>query len=264
MKDDEKIENQPVAAEEVAEKDAIREYLKSRYPDAKTEDDSDYLQRITDDFSKYDETTKSRNELNELLSKDPRISGMLSGMSSGLKEDGSPFSISEYLIANYGDEISGSMDKEEVAKKAAEKEASMVAEQAEADKRNKAREENIEVCDKALEEAIKEGKYSDDDARSFLEWLYDPETGFIHRVMIYDIKKEDWIKLLRIFNYDSDVDKAEKSGYKRGRNENIDITRHKGSSRQNMPKDLSGSSLSLEANEKDPTLNAYSKMKPRV
>lgn len=243
---------------------SVTGFFRARYPDVSEDDEAALYDRISEDYRNADLDRENMKKFNELLTQDERIAGLITGMASGKKGDGSPFSIAEYLLENYGDDIYSSTDPKEAAKKAAEREAAMQAESRAKAEMDEARKKNFEACDKAFEEAVKSLNINDTEAEKFLDWIYNPDNGFIHRVWTYDVGKEDWVKLLQAYNYDNAVTKAEENGYKRGRNEKIDMARHRESSRRNMPSDLSNSGASLDEGEKDPTLNAYSKMKRRI
>lgn len=243
---------------------SVTGFFRARYPDVPEDDEAALYDRISEDYRSADLDRENMKKFNELLTQDERIAGLITGMASGKKGDGSPFSIAEYLLENYGDDIYSSTDPKEAAKKAAEREAAMQAESRAKAEMDEARKKNFEACDKAFEEAVKSLNINDTEAEKFLDWIYNPDNGFIHRVWTYDVGKEDWVKLLQAYNYDNAVTKAEENGYKRGRNEKIDMARHRESSRRNMPSDLSNSGASLDEGEKDPTLTAYSKMKRRI
>lgn len=243
---------------------SVTGFFRARYPDVPEDDEAALYDRISEDYRNADLDRENMKKFNELLTQDERIAGLITGMASGTKDDGSPFSIAEYLLENYGDDIYSSTDPKEAAKKAAEREAAMQAESRAKAEMDEARKKNFEACDKAFEEAVKSLNINDTEAEKFLDWIYNPDNGFIHRVWTYDVGKEDWVKLLQAYNYDNAVTKAEENGYKRGRNEKIDMARHRESSRRNMPSDLSNSGASLDEGEKDPTLTAYSKMKRRI
>lgn len=243
---------------------SVTGFFRARYPDVPEDDEAALYDRISEDYRNADLDRENMKKFNELLTQDERIAGLITGMASGKKGDGSPFSIAEYLLENYGDDIYSSTDPKEAAKKAAEREAAMQAESRAKAEMDEARKKNFEACDKAFEEAVKSLNINDTEAEKFLDWIYNPDNGFIHRVWTYDVGKEDWVKLLQAYNYDNAVTKAEENGYKRGRNEKIDMARHRESSRRNMPSDLSNSGASLDEGEKDPTLTAYSKMKRRI
>jgi hypothetical protein len=243
---------------------SVTGFFRARYPDVSEDDEAALYDRISEDYRNADLDRENMKKFNELLTQDERIAGLITGMASGKKGDGSPFSIAEYLLENYGDDIYSSTDPKEAAKKAAEREAAMQAESRAKAEMDEARKKNFEACDKAFEEAVKSLNINDTEAEKFLDWIYNPDNGFIHRVWTYDVGKEDWVKLLQAYNYDNAVTKAEENGYKRGRNEKIDMARHRESSRRNMPSDLSNSGASLDEGEKDPTLTAYSKMKRRI
>lgn len=250
--------------EQPTEAKSIKGFFQSRYPDIAADDENSLYDRISSDYDRSDKEHDGLKRFNELLTKDDRMAGLITGMAAGVKEDGSPFSIAEYLLSNYADEIYGAQDPREAAKKAAEHEARLLEEAQEEEQRKQTRQKNFEACDAAFEKAAKALGVNDKDAEKFLKWLYEPEKGFIHRVWTYDIDESDWEKLLKVFTYDNAVTKAEENGYKRGRNDRIDMAKRKDMSRAELPSDLGESGASINSIEKDPTLSAYSKMKPRI
>jgi len=89
---------------------------------------------------------------------------------------------------------------------------------------------NMKTEDAELDAAIKEAKMKPETVRDLIEWMYKrsddgedhDDDGFVWRAARYGLKKEDFLRLFQIKNFDKAVSDAEERGYKRGRNEKID------------------------------------------
>ena len=108
--------------EEKKERKSWRDIVSSRKPDLDLEDDLAVGEFLDDSFRRYDDSESQRENLNKVLAEDSRAAGILTGLASGMDENGEPFSLVEYLITNYGDDIREAATTEEAIKKAKEKE----------------------------------------------------------------------------------------------------------------------------------------------
>ena len=104
-----------------------------------------------------------------------------------------------------------------------------------------------------------------------IEWLYKrsengeerDDDGFVWRAARYGLKKEDFLRLFQIKDFDKAVADAEERGYKRGKNEKIDQQKKLQEGRQggkrNINIDGAGGAPSLPK-EKSRTEQVYSQM----
>ena len=90
--------------EEKKERKSWRDIVSSRNPDLDLEDDLAVGEFLDDSFKRYDDSESQRENLNKVLAEDSRAAGILTGLASGMDENGEPFSLVEYLITNYGDQ----------------------------------------------------------------------------------------------------------------------------------------------------------------
>ena len=104
--------------EEKKERKSWRDIVSSRNPDLDLEDDLAVGEFLDDSFKRYDDSESQRENLNKVLAEDSRAAGILTGLASGMDENGEPFSLVEYLITNYGDDIREAATTEEAIKKA--------------------------------------------------------------------------------------------------------------------------------------------------
>ena len=129
----------------------------------------------------------------------------------------------------------------------------------------------MEQEDAELDAAIKEAKLKPEAITDLIEWLYKrsddgedhDDDGFIWRAARYGLKKEDFLRLFQIKDFDKAVADAEERGYKRGKNEKIDQQRQlhdgKQGGKKNINIDGGGGAPSLPK-EKSRTEQVYSKM----
>lgn len=158
--------------EEKKERKSWRDIVSSRKPDLDLEDDLAVGEFLDDSFRRYDDSESQRENLNKVLAEDSRAAGILTGLASGMDENGEPFSLVEYLITNYGDDIREAATTEEAIKKAKEKEAARIKEAADEEKRKRDAEEKLRKTDEALTEAVRQVNVDEANVASMLEWLY--------------------------------------------------------------------------------------------
>ena len=158
--------------EEKKERKSWRDIVSSRNPDLDLEDDLAVGEFLDDSFKRYDDSESQRENLNKVLAEDSRAAGILTGLASGMDENGEPFSLVEYLITNYGDDIREAATTEEAIKKAKEKEAARIKEAADEEKRKRDAEEKLRKTDEALTEAVRQVNVDEANVVSMLEWLY--------------------------------------------------------------------------------------------
>lgn len=240
----------------------FRNRFGSRYSDLTDDDDDDVLaDRLGADLDDYDQVKQSQSDLNALLTKDADAANILAGLATGRNSDGSPFSLIEYLAEFHDEELAGYLGSEDYTKKLAEKKAAREAEAAEEAQFASLSAENLEASDKALEGLITSGEVSESQVRDLLDWLYAPDGGLVERLLMNDVREEDWRKLLQMKDFDSSINAARQSGYKEGRNEQINMHKHKRADMAQLPPDIVGGGLPDDKPvHGDSTLSALSRM----
>jgi hypothetical protein len=235
--------------------------MKTRYPDLDTEDDEAVSDKIATDYDSGDKRDQERQQFNEMLAKNEYAAPIITGMATGKNPDGTPFDLGMYLIDEYPEMVQDLIEGNDKVKEhyLASMDARRKAKEDDDNLKANA-EEKMKAEDDALDEAIKESGYKTSDVENLIDWLYNPETGIIHRAVNFDLKKEDFISLFRIKDFDKRMKEAEDKGYVRGKNEKIDMLSHKQKDRTKLPVINSGGGMPKEK-ETDPTLSNFDKMK---
>lgn len=235
-------------------KDTFRERFSSRFPDVNADDEESYYGALNGEFDRIEASDKAQRELGEILARDPRSAGLLMAM----KDGGNPM---EYLIEQYGDDFRDALMDEEKAKEFASAFAKNVEKRAESDKLRAQAEANMQTMVDALDAAQGDGSFSDDDAAKAFEYLY-ADGGLLDRILVNDIKKEDWMMLMKAAKYDdmikekdAEVEEARTEGEVAGRNANIDIQKKKRSQVKAMPSNVPSNGSVAKAPKKDKYLS---------
>lgn len=241
-----------------------RDIVAARNPELDLENELDVGDWLDESLSRYDEGEAQRDQLNKILAADSRAAGILTGLSSGLTESGEPFSLIEYLITNYGDDIREAESTEDAVKRAKEREAESIKAAAEEEERKKNAEANLKKTDDALTAAVNSANVDEANVAAMLEWLYGTaeKDGLVHKIIRHELDAEDWTNLLHAFNMDSELESAREEGRREGKK------KRPGSMHRNMagsvPTDLGGGSGGTgQEPPTDPTLGRYEKMKRR-
>lgn len=215
-------------------RDAFNERFSKKYPDLNLEDEESYYGALSDEFDRIDKSDAEQRQLGEMLGRDPRSAGLLMVMKSG----GNPM---EYLIEEYGEDFRDALNDEEKAKEFAAAFAKNIEKRAESEKLREQAQSNMQSMLDALDEAQADGSFSDENAAKAFDYLYG-DGGLLDRILINDIKKEDWMMLMKAENYDkmkSEGEEAAKTareeGVVEGRNANIDIQKKKQAQAKKMP-----------------------------
>ncbi len=235
--------------------------MRQRNPELNVDDDEALSGQISTDYDLLDQRNKEREDFNAMLANNPHGAGIVTGMATGKNEDGTDFDLGEYLMDNYPevviDLIEGNpKNKEKYAKLRADRDAAQKADK----EFNAKKQELIDAEDAELDAAMKEAGLKAEEVKSLIDWIYDPETGFIKRARDYGLTKEDFLQLFRIKDWDAKMAEADNNGYVRGKNEKIDMQQHKHASRTKLPV-IGGGGGTPKQKEDNPTLDNLDKMK---
>lgn len=264
----ETIDNQKVKSK----RDSFRERLAQRYPDLNMDDDEAVYGQLSTDYDQYDQNKQKMDDFNKMLQDNPHAPSLVTGLVTKKNADGSDFNFIDFMIDEMGQDYIDAINGDEKAKarlKASEKEKLEASEKLAKDNEQLAA--NMEQEDAELDAAIKEAKLKPEAITDLIEWLYKrsddgedhDDDGFIWRAARYGLKKEDFLRLFQIKDFDKAVADAEERGYKRGKNEKIDQQKqlHDGatSGKKNINIDGGGGAPSLPK-EKSRTEQVYTKM----
>ena len=252
-----------MADEKKTNRQLLGERYKSRNPDFNADDDEAVYGEALGELSRSDEAEEGRRRLNETIANNKIAPEMLNGIISGKNADGSDFNLDEYLLDQHIDYLLDYMEDNATAKEKANarrKERDAAA-KADADFEAKVAEKTA-AEDAELDAAIKEAGYKPEQVKDLIDWIYDKENGFITRAVNFDLKKDDFLRLFHIKDYDLKLKEAADAGYKRGKNEKIDMFARKQQQRRDMPADVgSGGGGTTAGGETDSYLARLERMK---
>lgn len=242
-----------------------RDVLSARNAELNLDDDAAVGSYLDESFQAYDKAEEERRQFNDALASDPRSAGILTGIASGVGEDGEPFSLGGYLIQNYDDILNeyyqGEISKEEAVQRAKERDAQRIKEAAEAEARKKTADENLEKTDQALTQAMQKENIDEANVAAMIDWLYGSEDseGFIHRVVRHELDAEDWTRLIHAFNMEADAEAARAEGKAAMRQQRSEP--HRNAQKAPTYTGGGGSSDTAPKGSGNPTADLYSTMK---
>ena len=260
-----KEENQLTSRQRLAER------YKGANPELNVDDDEALGGAILGDLDAYDADKAKMERFNKAMQENDFAPEMIAGIMSGKNADGSDFDLVEYLFDNHLDFFLDWIEDNDSAKeklKAGQKKRKDDKKKAE----NAAKEEEklkaemqamIEAEDAELDAAIAEAGYKPEQVKDLIDWIYDKENGLINRAANFGLKKDDFLRLFQIKDYDVRMADAEQKGYKRGKNEKIDMLKHQQQKRDDMPSDLGsgGGATPAAGKQSDPYLSRLDRMK---
>lgn len=248
----------------MASRQRLNERYKGRNPELDVDDDEALGAAILGDLDAYDESEKRRQQFNETVQNSQVAPEMMAGLFSGLNPDGTPFDLDEYLLEKHLDYFLDMIENKDTAKDraAARREARKKEAEFEAKAAELAAAEDAEMT-----AAMEQAGYKPEQAMELVKWIYGEdgkEDGLIYRALHHGLKKDDFLKMFQIKDFDQQLAAAEDKGYKRGRNEKIDMFKRGQQKRDNMPADMDGGGgVAPQGAQKpeDPTIKALNKMK---
>ena len=250
----------------------LNDRYRGRNPELNVDDDEALGSAILGDLDAYDKDKERIDRFNQMIQDSEGAPELMAGIMSGKNADGSPFTIQDYLVDNNIDFLIDYIEDPEGAKarvdarraeRAANKEAEEKAKKDELEAKAK-EEEMIAAQDAVLDEAIAEAGYKPEQVASLIDRIYNKETGILKRAFNYELTKEDFLDLFKLLDYDVRMTEAEDRGYKRGKNEKIDMFRRDQKKREEMPADLTGGNGAPsvpEGKKADPYLSQLDRMK---
>lgn len=237
--------------------------FKANDPNFNDTDDEAVWGAAADQLDKDDESAAQRQRFNEAIANSDIAPGMMSGILSGKNADGTDFDLEEYLFDKHLDFFEDYLENKDGAKdKLAARKAQRQKEAEETAAFNDGLADRIKAEDAELDAALKESGYKEDQVKDLIDWIYDDKTGIVARASRFELTKDDFLNLFRIKDYDLKLGEAEDKGYRRGKNEKIDMFARKQDRRRQLPPDQGGGGGDHKGPvEKNPTLAALDKMK---
>lgn len=247
---------------EMTSRQRLAERYRSRNPELNVDDDEALGAAILGDLDAYDQNAEKIKRFNETVQSNEIAPGLLSGILSGKNTDGSQFDLVEYILDNHMDFFLDYIEDHEGAK--AKMQARREARKAEADA-DAALEEQAKAQlgkeDAELDAAIQEMGYKPEQVADLIDYIYNKDNGLIKRAANFELTKDDFLRLFKMKDYDLKMTEAEDRGYKRGRNEKIDMFHHEQKKRDEMPADIDNGGVQTGTDTKDPYLSKLDKMK---
>ena len=253
------------AQEQLTSRQRLNERYRSRNPELNVDDDEALGGAIISDLDAYDRDRERMERFNKTVQERPENAEIMAGILSGKNPDGSDFSLTDYILDGHIDYILDYIDNKDTAKEKLErrraerkKESESAAEE---DGLSPKAMEALQAEDAELDAALQETGYKPEQVKDIIDWLYNPETGLAKRIGNYELKKDDFLRLLQIKDFDTRMKDAEDKGYKRGRNEKIDMFARQQNRRDAMPSDIGGGGkTNIQTTDENPTVTALRKM----
>ncbi len=244
-------------------KRTYKQVLSERNPELNIDDDDAVTGYLDESFTQFDESEKQRKQLNDLLAKDERAAGVLTGMATGVDENGEPFLIESYLLDKYWDDLHDTASKEEVIERARKREADKVKKAADDAAKTKKHQENFARTDEELTKAVNATNVDEAIVNEMLRWVYgnqDKADGFIHKIVRNELDQQDWQRLIYAFRRDDDLRASAEKGAAEARQKRRG-TPHRDLSQ--VPTNLGSGGMAEKGGEEftDPTIERLNKMK---
>lgn len=241
-----------------------RDVLGARNKELNLDDDDAVGGYLEGEFGRLDKSDEVNKRMNELISKDKRNAGLLSGVFSGKGDDGEDFSLVDYMVTNWFDELHDATNSEEAIERINKKMAEQEKEAAEDAKRTEDAKAKFEVMGEALNAAMQKTNTDAATAQKLVDWLYGTEDtpGLYQRIPERSVNEDDFVKLIHAFTRDKSLENAKNEGIRAGKTQRAGAA-HRSASEMAQT-DLGGGGGSVEREqEENPTAARYNSMKPR-
>jgi hypothetical protein len=253
------------AQEQLTSRQRLNERYRSRNPELNVDDDEALGGAILSDLDAYDQDRERMDRFNKTVQDSEIAPELMAGLMSGKNPDGTDFSLEDYILDGHIDYILDYIDNKDTAKEKLAKrreERKKEAESANADGLSEEALAALQAEDAELDAALQETGYKPEQVKDLIDWLYNPETGVAKRIANYELKKDDFLRLLQIKDFDTRMKDAEEKGYKRGKNEKIDMFARQQKKRDEMPSDIDGGGgkQDIRTVDENPTVSALKKM----
>ena len=224
-------------------------------PDENWDDDEVLMGQIATDYDNYDKSAQERERFNQMMSENEYAPGLFAGAASGKNADGSDFTLEGYLWGELGGKVKDAMGGDDDA---AEELHQLMVERIASHKSSEALQESLDKQNAELDALIDETGADREEVKKIFDWIY-AEDGLLKRAGNFELTKEDMQQIMKIVSHDNDVAAADEAGYKRGRNERINMG--KGVQTNERPVNLGGGGGAGAGKKEDPTLAALGRMK---
>lgn len=241
-----------------------RSLLGSRNKELNLDDDDAVGGYLEGEFGRLDKSDEVNKRMSDLIASDKRNAGLLSGVFSGKGEDGEDFSLVDYIVTNWYDELRDAVSQEDAIERINKKMAENEKEAAEEAEKTKDAGAKFEVMAQALRDAMQETNADKATAKQVLDWLYGTEDtpGLYVRIPERSVNKDDFIKLIHAFTRDKSLEEARNEGVRQGKERRAGAS-HRSSSEMAQTDLGAGTGGASERNEENPTAARYSGMRPR-
>ena len=242
-----------------------RDVLGARNKELDLDDDDAVGGYLEGEFGRLDKSEEVNKRMNELISKDKRNAGLLSGMFSGKGDDGEDFDMVGYIVNNWFDELHSATTSEEAIERINQKMAEQEQEAAEDAKREQDAKAKFDAMEEALNAAMKKTNTDGATAQKLVDWLYGTEDspGLYMRIAERNVTEDDFTKLIHAFTRDKSLEAARNEGIRTGKVQRAGAAHRSASEMAQTDLGGGGSSAEREQEEENPTATRYGNMRPR-
>lgn len=264
MKAGEQQTNGADAAPEARPTSKWRDILSGRNKELNVDDDEAVGNYLGGEFDRLDKSDEVNKRMNELISKDKRNAGLLSGVFSGKGDDGEDFKLVDYIVNNWFDELHDAINSEEAIERINKKMADAEAEAAEDAKRSEDAKAKFEAMGQALNAAMQKTNTDEATAKQVVDWLYGTEDapGLYQRIPERNVNEDDFVKLIYAFTRDKSLEDARNEGIRTGKEKRAGAAHRSASEMAQTDLGGGGGAPEREVDE-NPTASRYGAMKPR-
>lgn len=235
-------------------------------PDIDTADEEAMYAKMHEDYKSGRERKKREDRFNAIMEQNNYAPEVMDAIMTGIGPDGQALNLIKFLAGDHRKELQAALNGDEEALAwLAEERAKEIADEATAAAEKKAKDDELVAAvaaeDEALAKALKAAGKTEKDFEKMADWLYNKDTGLIVRAMRFELTEEDFGQLIKLADYDKNISAATEEGYRRGKNEKVDIYADLEDPGNGKPTNLGGGAgKPARKAEENPTLSALDRM----
>lgn len=221
-------------------------------------------------FRKSWDENKARKEredrFNSIMEQNNYAPEVMDAIMDGVGPEAKTANLIKLLAGEHREEFRAAIDGDEEALAwLTETRSKEIVDEATAANEKKAEEgqlaEAIKQQDEMLEKALASAGKNPRDYDEYFNSIYDKDNGLLVRACRFELTEEDFALLIKVADYDKNINAAAEEGYRRGKNEQVDIYANLGSHGEGKPTNLGGGGNSRQRQQpENPTLNRLDKM----
>lgn len=196
--------------------------------DINMEDEDAVYGRMRENWEAGKKRKEREDRFNSIMEQNNYAPEVMEAIMDGVGPEAKTKNLIKLLAGDHREEFKAALEgDEESLAWLAETRAKEIVDEAAAANEEKAEEgrlaEALQKEDAELEKALAAAGKRPDEMQSYFDAIYNKENGLLVRACRFELTEEDFALLIKVADYDKNISAAQEEGYRRGKNEKVDI-----------------------------------------